>query len=100
MPEKSNLGKGRSNPSLNFTTSKSKSRKSQRKTQRQTRLERRAACTPEQLYAALADLYWLQRFQPFDFAVKQITIRDELGFTKEDFTEVYRSYKRDLRGAV
>ena len=75
-----------------------KSRKSQRKTQRQTRLERRAACTPEKLYAALADLYWLERNQYFDFVVKQITIRDELGFTKEDFNKVYRSYRRDLRG--
>ena len=100
MPEKSNLGKGRSNPSLNFTTSKSKSRKSQRKTQRQTRIERRAACTNEKLYTALADLYWLERFQYFDFVVKQIAIRDELGFTKEDFNKVYRTYKRDLRGAV
>jgi hypothetical protein len=77
-----------------------KSRKSQLKTKRQTRLERRAACTPEKLYAALADLYWLERNQYFDFVVKQITIRDELGFTKEDFNKVYRSYRRDLRGAV
>lgn len=77
-----------------------KSHQSQHDTRRQTRLERRAACTNEKLYAALADLYWLERFQPFDFAVKQIKTRDELGFTKEDFNKVYRSYKRDLRGAV
>jgi hypothetical protein len=75
-----------------------KSRKSQVKTKLQTRLERRAACTPEKLYKALADLYWLERFQFFDFVVKQIAIRDELGFTKEDFNKVYRTYKRDLRG--
>lgn len=77
-----------------------KSNKSQVKTKRQTRIERRAACSQEKLYAALADLYWLERFQTFDFVVRQVQIRDELGFLKEDFNKVYRSYKRDLRGAV
>ncbi len=80
--------------------SNNKSNKSQSKTKRQTRLERRAACTNEKLYTARADLYWLERFQTFDFAVRQVEIRDELGFLKEDFNKVYRSYKRDLRGAV
>lgn len=85
---------------MSISNSNIKTRKIQHKTKRQTRLERRAACTNEQLYRALADLYWLERFESFFFDVKQIAIRDELGFTKEDFNKVYRTYKRDLRGAV
>ena len=81
-----------------LTHSNIKPRNKSRKSQRQTRLERRAACTNEKLYAALADLFWLERFQYFDFVVKQVSTRDELGFTKEDFNKVYRTYKRDLRG--
>jgi hypothetical protein len=63
-----------------------------------TRLARRAACTNEKLYKALADLYWLERFQYFDFIVKRAEIPDELGFTQSAFSKVYSTYKRVLRG--
>jgi hypothetical protein len=85
---------------ISNSTRKPRSKKGLGLQKKFSRLERRAACTPEKLYKALADLYWLERFQPFDFVVKKIEIRDELGFLKEDFNKVYRTYKRDLRGVV
>jgi len=70
MPEKLNLGKRRSNPSINFT-----------------------------LLSALSTLYYLDRHEPLSFALQYPQIRKALGYGIGEFKGIYKAYKLQ-RGAV
>jgi hypothetical protein len=80
MPEKSNIGKVRSNPSLHFT-------------------RKGLIDFPLSLVSDLSYLSYLQRHEPLSFAIAYERVRKAQKLTISAFKAIYKAYKLQ-RGAV
>ena len=79
MPEKYDLGKGRSNPSLHFTR------------------KRLIDCNLS-LLSDLSYLFYLQRHEPLSFAIAYERVRKAQRLTISGFKAIYKAYLKQ-RGA-